>query len=296
MEKTISIILPNYNGRTLLLENIPSLIKSLKYSECKYEIIVVDDCSTDDSVEVLKSAFPEVIIIKNKTNKGFSATCNNGILAAKNRLLCIVNTDVTFDINYFRNAISYFDNSNLFALKGNIVNYNVNFENVVNIEKVSLLYFKRGFLKFNQKIEYIPNSFTGKTGGQFVLLGCCFLCDRNKMITLGGFNEIFSPYYWEDADLAIRSLKKGYELKYEPSCIVYHKTSSTISSYVTNNKRRLVSIRNKFLFSWYHLDGFKQWSIHIAHVVFSLLTRWIILDWKYYLAFVNGFIRFNKES
>lgn len=294
-EHSISVILPNYNGKDLLISNIPPLIASLENANCTYEIIVVDDCSTDESINILATNFPDVKVIENTMNLGFSGTCNKGVFAAKYPLLSIVSTDVTVTDDYFKNAFPYFENSNLFALKGNIINYNSSFEDIVNIEGTSLMYFKRGFLKFNQRIEYKKNSFTGKIGGQFVLLGCVFICDREKMLKLNGFNELFSPYYWEDSDLAIRALRSGYELAYEPQCIVYHKTSSTISSYTSNNKRRIISVRNKFLFTWSHLEGFEQWMIHILFTVINFSTRWIILDWKYYISLFRAIKRIREK-
>lgn len=294
MKNSISVILPNYNGKDLLQSNLPSLISSLEVAECTYEIIVVDDCSSDDSVAILHAQFPSIKVIQNEINQGFSTTCNHGIYAAQNTLLCIVNTDVTFTVDYFKNAIKHFINPNLFAVKGNIINYTSSFENIVNIEKTSLLYFKRGFLRFNQRIESVPDSFTGYTNGQFVLLGCSFICDRKKMLLLEGFDEIFSPFYWEDADLAIRALRKGYHLKYEPTCIVYHQTSSTISTYKSNTRRRLVSMRNKFLFTWRHMNSIEEWSLHIFYTFVYILTRWIIVDWKYYYALLSALLRLKK--
>lgn len=294
MKQTISVILPNYNGRNLLLENIPSIVNSLENSKCEYEIIVVDDYSTDDSIEVLRKEFPFVKTLVNEINHGFSYTCNKGIFNASNSVLCIVNTDVTFTEDYFKNAIKYFDDDNVFALKGNIINYKSNFNDIVSIEKTAKLFMKRGFIRFNKKIEYIPDSFTYKIGGHIVLLGCCFLCNKEKAIELGGFDEIYSPFYWEDSDIAIRALKKGYKLIYEPLCIVYHKTSSTIPNYRSKNKIKLVSNRNKFIFTWKHLEGINQWSSHIFYLFFSIFTRWIFLDWRYYFSFVSALFRFLK--
>jgi len=291
MKHSISVILPNYNGRSLLLDNIPSIVVALENTKCDFEIIVVDDCSTDDSVDMLHKEFPFVKVIVNETNKGFSYTCNKGIFNARNSILCIVNTDVTFTPDYFTNGIKYFDDKNVFALKGNIVNYHNKIDNVVSIEKTAKLFMKRGFLRFDKKVEYIPNSFTGDMGGQFVLLGCCFLCDREKALELKGFDEIYSPFYWEDSDISIRALRKGYKLIYEPSCVVYHKTSSTIPNYRSSTKIKLISNRNKFIFTWKYLKGLKQWSSHILYTLFNLLTRWVILDWKYYVSFVNALIR-----
>lgn len=294
MKNSISVILPNYNGKALLLANIPSIITSLEKALCNYEIIVVDDCSQDNSVKMLQQHFPQVRIIQNEINLGFSATCNRGIQAATFSLLCIANTDVTFTEDYFFDAIPHFENPNLFALKGNIVNYTSTIDNIDNIEKASQLYYKRGFLRFNDRVEYKPGTFTGKLNDQFVLLGCAFICDKEKMLLLKGFDEIFSPFYWEDSDLAIRALQNGYELAYEPKCVVYHQTSSTIGSYRSYTKRRLVSMRNKFLFTWRHLGDPKLWLNHLYYTFISLLTRWMLFDWKYYLAFFNALRRINR--
>lgn len=291
----ISIILPNYNGRSLLMVNIPSIIESLQFAKCNYEIIVIDDCSQDDSVNMLMENFPEVTIIQNQTNQGFSTTCNRGILVAKFPLLCICNTDVTFTKEYFSLALPYFqNNSNLFALKGSIVNYIDSIDNIMNIEKTTQLYFKRGFYRFNNRVEYDSKPLTGKLYEQFVLLGCVFVCDKNKMLELKGFDEIFSPFYWEDSDLAMRALRSGYTLAYAPECVVYHQTSSTIGTYRSYTKRRLVSMRNKFLFSWRHMDSATLWIKHLNHTLISLLTRWIMLDWKYYVAFFTALARINR--
>ncbi len=287
----ISVILPNYNGRQLLQRNLPSLFSSLKKANVPHEVLVVDDCSSDDSIVMLQQEFPQIRVIRNEQNLGFSATCNRGVHSAIHPLLCIANTDVTFTPDYFKTALTHFAEPALFAVKGAIINYRNNFDDIINTESTSLLYYKRGFLRFNQRVEPNPESFTGKIGGQFVLLGCCFVCDRKKMLELGGFDEIFSPFYWEDADLAIRALRRGYHLAFEPQSKVYHQTSSTIANYRSNTRRRLVSIRNKFLFSWRHLQGPKQWTSHIGFTVLSFLSRWIILDWKFYVALFNALTR-----
>ena len=284
MSHSISVILPNYNGSHLLKENLPYLVESL--GSITNEIIVVDDCSTDNSVDMLKQKYPDIKIIASELNEGFSATCNKGIKAAVNQLLCIVNTDVRFTPDYFQNAIKYFEDTSLFAVKGDIINYQGDISNITTTETAPVLYYKKGFLRFNHGIMPQDNEMTGKINEHFVLLGCCFVCDRIKALELGGFDEIYSPYYWEDADLAMRALEKGYKLLYRPECRIYHKTSSTIG--VTRKKwhRQLVSYRNKFLFAWRHLHGSADWTLHIVFTFANILTRWLILDWKFYTALV----------
>jgi GT2 family glycosyltransferase len=288
---SISVILPNYNGRKLLESNLPSLIDALKKYKYDSEVIVVDDCSSDDSIDFLTKQYPEIIIEKNEINSGFSSTCNKGVFSASKKLLCIANTDVSFSADYFTNALPAFSDSTVFSVKGDIINYDVEPDKISSIENASSLYFKHGLLRSSTRIKPDPNLLTGKVGDQFTLLGCCFICDRDKMLTLGGYDEIYSPFYWEDSDLPLRAVQKGYKLAYIPECISYHKTSSTISKHIPDIRRRLVSSRNKFIFTWGHLKGFRNWMTHILFTSLNILVRWIILDWKYYVTFSTALYR-----
>mgnify|MGYP006190582323 FL=1 len=108
-KKSISVILPNFNGKDLLEEFIPSIIEALHFSNLEYEFIVIDDHSTDNSVAYLQQQFPSINIIENKNNKGFSYSCNKGIEKATKDLVFLVNSDVKLSINYFENQLNYFD-------------------------------------------------------------------------------------------------------------------------------------------------------------------------------------------
>ncbi|MHA2278105.1 MAG: glycosyltransferase family 2 protein, partial [Candidatus Kariarchaeaceae archaeon] len=125
-----SVVIPNYNGRYLLEENLPSLYDALKNTKLPFEIIVSDDCSTDDSIEYLKLHYPAIQIVSTIKNSGFSTACNIGIAATEYGYTCIVNTDVTFKNDYFQNSIKYFNNTNLFAVKGDIINYREHYDDV----------------------------------------------------------------------------------------------------------------------------------------------------------------------
>jgi len=297
IKHTISVILPNYNGRHLLEKNIPSLLDALAGIE--HEIIVIDDCSPDDSVQFLEKTYHEIKVIKSTINSGFSVTCNKGIRAAKLDLLCIVNTDVTFTPDYFTNLLPEFDNPALFAVKGDIINYDKSFDDILNIDRTTLIYYRRGFLRFDTKTPLTSRTLIADNDTQLVFLGCCFVCDRKMMLQLKGFDEIYSPFYWEDADLAQRALENGFKLLYLPESRVYHKASSTIGDYRSNTLRRLVSNRNKFLFSWRHLGARKILLSHIPVTMINLPFRWLVLDWKYYAAFFWAMARklqFYRQS
>ncbi len=290
-EKTLSVVLPNYNGESLLEDNLPSLYEALNAHQFQYEIIVVDDCSNDNSITFLKSKYPDIIILNNEINSGFSLTCNKGIQYAKNNLVCIVNTDVTFDKNYFSFAVKHFDTPNVFAVKGDIVNYKGKRDHVINIDKKAYLYFKRGLLRFRPSYKKIA---TEKFDVEYAYLGCCFIADTHLIQKLGGFDPIFSPYYWEDSDLPLKAIQQGFKVIYEPKSIVYHHASATMERTQSHLNRKIISNRNKFLFCWKHLKGRKRWAQHIFFMGFSILLRWIILDWKFYYTFTLAIIQKNR--
>lgn len=292
LQSGISVVLPNYNGKTLLKDNLPSILCALNLANMPFEIIVADDCSTDNSVEFLTQSYPEIIIIKTDSNSGFSVTCNKGINIAQYKFTCVTNTDVTFNQHYFVNALKYFSKLDVFAVKGNIINYQDDINNVINTEKDVRLYYKRGFLRFNHNYKTEDTNYDL----QFSLLGCCFICKTEIIQALNGYDEIYSPFYWEDSDLALRAIELGYQVIYAPECVVHHKISSTISTSISKRKRQLVSRRNKFLFTWKHLRGAKRWWHHILITTLSFATRWLILDWKFYVALYSAFGAMSKHK
>lgn len=291
--KIISVVLPNYNGRELFESNLPSVYSALRKATNDFEVLVADDCSTDDSIDFLRESYPDIKVFQTERNSGFSTTCNLGIKNASAKYICVVNTDVTFNEDYFILAIEELAKERVFAVKGNIINYRESFEDVINIERTRLLYFRRGFLRFKNGPLQDESSFDFS----FVALGCCFICKASVLKEeLGGYNEIYSPFYWEDDDLPLRAMEKKYMLSYIPECIVYHKLSSTINNTQTAVRRKLVSNRNKFIFSWRHMKSVKYWTLHILFTAFFLLTRWLILDWKYYAGFfmaINRTLNFS---
>jgi len=291
-EAGISVVLPNYNGEDLLEKNLPSLYQALAEVPLPCEVIVSDDCSTDGSVEYLKRSYPAIKVVSTSENSGFATACNIGIAEAQYSLTCIVNTDVSFDPNYFKNSQEYFGDPNLFAIKGDIVNYRDRPDNILNIDTEIVVCFKLGFFKFTASEKRKSVNYDRI----LVLLGCCFVCRTDLIKNIGGYDERFSPYYWEDLDLAMRAVEKGYDLAYVPDCKIYHQLSSTISKTQSDKKRRLVSKRNNFLLTWKHLDSPARWSIHIFFVLVSLCLRWVILDWRYYASFFYALARYAKQK
>ena len=124
MKKSISVVIPTFNGKKLLEENIPSVLSALEHEKIDFELIICDDASTDDTITFISEKYPSFIILKNEINKGFSPTINLGILAAKKELVFILNNDVKLTNNYFLNQFKYFEIKSTFGVMGKIVGTN----------------------------------------------------------------------------------------------------------------------------------------------------------------------------
>src|ERR1700677_2893978 len=95
----ISVVIPNFNGVKLFPYTIHTVLEALENSGKPSEIIVVDDCSTDDSVAYLQQSFPQIKIILGSSNKGFSQSANTGLEAAQYDKVLLLNSDVKLTPN-----------------------------------------------------------------------------------------------------------------------------------------------------------------------------------------------------
>ena len=122
-KQSTTVVIPNHNGIELLPIVLSSVIDALKHSEVDYEIIIVDDCSTDNSVINVSNLYPEVKFLVNEKNLGFSKSVNKGVFASKNELVLILNNDVKLNIDYFENQFKFFFLEDTFGVNGTIINW-----------------------------------------------------------------------------------------------------------------------------------------------------------------------------
>ena len=92
-----SIIIPNWNGRELLEQCLPSVVEAVRSGGEGHEIIVVDNHSTDDSVPFLKANYPEVKVLELDRNRGFAGGCNAGAAASQSEIIVFLNNDMMVD-------------------------------------------------------------------------------------------------------------------------------------------------------------------------------------------------------
>ena len=236
----ITLVITNWNGKDLLRECLPSILKAVAFdSKRLYEIMVVDDCSTDDSLKILEEEFPDVKILKTPVNMGFQKANNYGIKQSDSRLVMPMNNDIKLDEDALFHLAEHFEQGNVFSVSGKFFG----FDGKTFLYGNRGGYFKNGHFYLYEK-EPDDNSQT------LFACGGAFMVDRKRYLELGGFDNLYHPLYYEEIDLSYRALKRGWEGCYEPKSIAYHKVQSTITKQEKKRSIELISARNNYLFVW----------------------------------------------
>lgn len=276
--KSISVVIPNYNGRHLLEQNLPSVVEALKSAKVNYEIIVVDDCSKDQSVLFLEKNYPEIHLIINQKNKGFSVSCNKGINQAKNDLILLLNTDIELNNDFFESQFKYFELPDTFGVMSKIIGAKKG-----EVQDTARFFKHSGFkIKSNNFFYVKDEDFLTPTA---YLSGANALVDAKKIKKIGGFNEIFSPFYCEDFELGLRAWRLGWKCYYDPKSYCIHDHSSTTKNYRTRNWVKAIFFRNRMLVHAIHLSKIKLFFWILQLLVFDLLFMWLGLKFYFYKSF-----------
>ncbi|MGZ3749904.1 MAG: glycosyltransferase family 2 protein, partial [Mucilaginibacter sp.] len=268
LKKSVSIVIPNYNGRHLLKEYLPYALEAIENAGTIYEIIIVDDCSTDDSVELIRSDFVWATLIVNPQNKGFSYACNRGIEASKYELIFLLNSDVKLTPDYFEHQWKYFSRPDTFGVMGRIIDMEGDhIQDAARMPKFNGLKLKTGYFYY-----------TDNTADQLYtmyLSGANALVDAGKLKEIGGFDELFSPFYSEDMELSIRAWRLNWKCYYEHQAICRHRLSATTKNYKTPQWVKKIYFRNRFYFHAIHFDGLASVAYYCQITIIDLLPKLI---------------------
>ena len=280
----ISIVIPNFNGEELLKNNLPKVIKILdSYKLGKKELIIVDDSSTDNSVEVInkikKTSEGTVIVhlLQNNKNFGFAISVNKGVKVSNGDLIILLNTDTIPEPDFLTPLLNHFDDEKMFAV-GCMDKSMENGEAVLRGRGLGV--WKKGFL-IHRRGEVDKNNTLWVSGGSGAFR-------KSIWDKLGGFNELYAPFYWEDIDLSYRALKSGYQILFEAKSVVTHEhEKGAIKNAFSKERVEEISYRNQFIFSWSNATDYSlQFSevfwlpYHLAKAVYNKNT-----------AFIKGFLK-----
>jgi hypothetical protein len=215
----VSIIVLNYNGRSWLERCLGFAVAELSH-DC--ELIVVDNGSTDGSVDYLRHALPDVRIVPLERNIGFAAGNNAGVRAARGRYIAFLNNDAAPQPGWLAALRAALDAAPDVGLAASCIVF-LHDASVVDSAGDGLTRWGGAFKREHGRSVREASS----AGEVFGACGAACLVRRNLFDEVGGFDEAFFAVY-EDVDLSYRFQLRGYRCMYRPDAVVHHAGSATL--------------------------------------------------------------------
>ena len=255
MDVSISVV--SYNTKDLLKRCLKSIYKNTK--GLRFEVIVVDNGSKDNSFEMVKKNFPDVRIIANKSNIFFTKANNQAFEIARGKYFLILNSDTYFVDNSIKKMTDYLEkNKEVGAIEGleiyedgNLVQTGSRFSTPL-IDFYELSFLGKRLKNRNQVDRYRLVSKDRRSNFE-IDVGCdAFLMVRGEIVSrIGGYDENLLLYYTEN-DLCLRIKKLGYKIMHVGNSKVMHRVSASVSKIGWKK----VDYYYKDLFAYYKKHGF----------------------------------------
>ena len=241
----ISVVIPIYGKIEYTLRCLDSIASTLP--QAKFEIIVVDDCSPDNSVEIL-SGIPGICLIKNIQNQGFIRSCNAGSIAAKGEYLYFLNNDTEVTTGWLDALLRTFQDFPGTGLAGSKLIYPDG-----RLQEAGGIIWQDGsawnFGRFQDPLLPVYN-YAREVD---YCSGASIMVSKVLFDELNGFDELYLPAYCEDSDLAMKIRDKGYRVIYQPLSTVIHYEGITSGTDTTQGTKAYQVENSKKLFErWQH--------------------------------------------
>lgn len=260
----LSVIIVSYNTKELTLACIETVLNSV-CDPYKIEVLVVDNASTDGTVEEIRSTYPSALCIKNRTNVGFSKANNRGIEVAHGRYVLLLNSDTEVPGNTLKDLIVYMDkHADVGATTGKLLLENGTMDPACH-RGIPTLWASFTYVS---KLEYFfPRS---KLFGQYhqyykdlttihevdCISGAFYMVRREAIEAVGILDESFFMY-GEDVDWSYRIRKAGWKIIFNPTVTVLHRKKQS----GRHHKNRLQRVETD---KYFHENNLRFYMKHFA--------------------------------
>jgi GT2 family glycosyltransferase len=242
-EPKVSIVIPNRDGATPREQGVYlDLVRDTlaEQSLRDFEVIVVDNGSTDDSVEHVRENWPEAKVVELGENRGFSAAVNAGVAAGRGPLVALLNTDIELSPDWLELLVGGFESDpRLGFATGKVMRY----DDRDVIEQAGHDFFTCG--------RFEPRGLDRRDEGQYdqreptaVVTAAAAMYRREALEAAGGFDEDYF-LYCEDGDACLRMLLRGYSGLYVPEPKAFHIRGGTVGA--SSDLPRFFLVRNALI-------------------------------------------------
>lgn len=285
MQKKVDIIVLNYNGKELLGECLPSIIKAVNNSRHICRVWVLDNKSQDGSVEFVKEEFPEVDVYSASKNM-FLVSYNELVGRLDSDIVIFLNNDIKLAEDFLDPLVEIFiDYPDAFMAGPKC--WTFDFSRYEGSKTKIRFHF--GFIQAFTRYPGYENeidkfSFSAASGSVVAF-------DRSKFIALGGFDDLYLPGRVEDLDLCYRGWKIGWKGYYQPRSLAFHKGSVAFRKRFGERGNVILSNRNSFLFIWKNITGLNLVFQHFVFLIPRLIYSIITLDFTIFIGFCRALPR-----
>jgi GT2 family glycosyltransferase len=258
-----TIVIVSWDGRHLLKECLPSVVEAVRYEGGDHEILVVDNGSTDGSVEFVRNNFPHVQVLELDRNYGFSEGNNRGVRKASTDIVVLLNNDMIVDRNFLRPLLNAFVDASVFAATSQIFfqdstrRREETGKTRARFERGEFYFWHDDIRREDEARERLPVLWAGG--------GSCAI-DRQKFLAVGGFDSLYHPFYVEDTDLSYQAWKRGWQCLLAPASRVVHKHRSTTKTKFGDAFVDKTIRKNQYLFVWKNLTDVAMISAHFVNL------------------------------
>ena len=258
----ISIVTINYNNISVTLD----LLLSIR--ECTYknlDVIVVDNGSDLDPVEMIKKTFPEVIAIRSAKNLGFSGGNNLGIKYAKGEFIFFVNNDTLFAENVLVELIKpFYEDDKIGIISPKVIYYET--PNIIQYAGATQINSLTGRNKIIGQGENDNNDLF-KSGFTYFAHGAAMIIRRSLVERVGVFPEIFFLYY-EELDYSYRTRKAGFKIYFNSDAVIYHRVSYSVGE--DSPLKIYYMTRNRIMFMQRNFKGIRFVIFILFFILFTI--------------------------
>lgn len=267
----VTIVIPNYNGKHFM----EPCLASLKEQTCQdYKILVVDNASTDGSLEYMTEHYPQIEVIALDKNYGFSKAVNVGIQHSTTPYVILLNNDTTVDSHYVEEMVKAIEQSpKIFSVSSKMIQmYHPELIDSAG-DMYTLLgwgYCRGGALSVD-RFSSVDSVFSACAGAA--------IYQREAFQKIGYFDENHFAYL-EDIDIGYRAKIYGYQNVYCPTALVYHVGSGTSGSKYNAFKVKL-SARNSVYLNYKNMP-FLQYLLNVIPIIAGYTVKCIFFQKKGY--------------
>ena len=252
----VSLIIPAHNEEVVIAKKVSNL-KSLKYDTSKLEIIMVLDGCTDNTENIIRNDFPEILVLKNKKKRGKTYSLNKAIEISQGEIIIFNDADIFLKDDAVEKIISNFNNNKVGCVAGRLVYFTEKDDNTIT-QKGENLYWK---------YEVYLRTLESDTGYLTVVSGAFYAARKDVLekIPLDVSDDLYNP---------IKIVNKGYNVIFDKEAVAYAKSPENVSEELMQ-KIRMVNQGFKVVKRCW-LDIYRTNLLFIIAVLFHKLLRWMV--------------------